>query len=291
LSLDDIEVLVLDEADRMVDMGFAPDLRRILKLLPRDRQTLMFSATMPSDLNAVANEALRHPKRLALAPPSRPAARIDQAFYPISRALKVDLLDRILSHGDLTSAIVFVRTKRGADRIGKQLKRRGHSIGVLHGDRSQGQRERALEDFRKGRVDILVATDIASRGIDVDDITHVINFDVPRSPDDYVHRIGRTGRMDAGGDAITLITPDEKKDVAAIEKALGHPVRRVKLDNFDYDKRPTAEPAQPATHDQHERRGRRHEEPRRKVAAAPAAPVYGRTPRAERPGQKKRRRF
>jgi ATP-dependent RNA helicase RhlE len=263
LSLDDIEVLVLDEADRMVDMGFAPDLRRILKLLPRDRQTLMFSATMPSDLNAVANEALRHPKRLALAPPSRPAARIDQAFYPISRALKVDLLDRILSHGDLTSAIVFVRTKRGADRIGKQLKRRGHSIGVLHGDRSQGQRERALEDFRKGRVDILVATDIASRGIDVDDITHVINFDVPRSPDDYVHRIGRTGRMDAGGDAITLITPDEKKDVAAIEKALGHPVRRVKLDNFDYDKRPTAEPAQPATHDQHERRGRRHEEPRR----------------------------
>jgi ATP-dependent RNA helicase RhlE len=291
LSLDEVEVLVLDEADRMVDMGFAPDLRRILKLLPRDRQTLMFSATMPSDLNAVANEALRHPKRLALAPPSRPAARIDQVFYPVGRALKVDLLDRILSHGDLTSAIVFVRTKRGADRIGKQLKRRGHSIGVLHGDRSQGQRERALEDFRKGRVDILVATDIASRGIDVDDITHVINFDVPRSPEDYVHRIGRTGRMDAGGDAITLITPDEKKDVAAIEKALGHPVKRVKLDNFDYDKRPTVEPAPQATHEQHERRGRRHEESRRKVSAAPAAPVYGRTPRAERPGQKKRRRF
>jgi ATP-dependent RNA helicase RhlE len=295
VSLEDIEVLVLDEADRMVDMGFAPDLRRILKLLPRERQTLMFSATMPSELNAVANEALRHPKRLALAPPARPAERIDQAFYPVSRALKVDLLDRILSMGDLTSAIVFVRTKRGADRMGKQLKRRGHSVGVLHGDRSQGQRERALEDFRSGRVDILVATDIASRGIDVDDITHVINYDVPRTPEDYVHRIGRTGRMNAGGDAITLITPDEKKEVAAIEKALGHPVRRMKLEKFDYDKRPEKEPVSHEHHehhDQHERHGRRgRSHATVQAAAVAAAPQFGRTPRADRPGQKKRRRF
>jgi len=294
VSLEDIEVLVLDEADRMVDMGFAPDLRRILKLLPRERQTLMFSATMPSELNAVAKEALRHPKRLALAPPEKPAARIDQAFYPVSRPLKIDLLDRILSKGDLTSAIVFVRTKRGADRMGKQLKRRGHAIGVLHGDRTQGQRERALEDFRKGRVEILVATDIASRGIDVDDITHVINFDVPRTPEDYVHRIGRTGRMDAGGDAITLITPDEKKEVAAIEKALGHPVRRAKLESFDYNKRPDHEPATHESSERHERRERHEQHERRGRAAAtpkPAAPAFGRTPRADQPVKKRRRRF
>jgi len=291
LSLDEVEVLVLDEADRMVDMGFAPDLRRILKLLPRDRQTLMFSATMPSELNAVAKEALRHPKRLALAPPQRPAERIDQAFYPVSRALKIDLLDKILAHGDLTSAIVFVRTKRAADRVGRQLKRRGHHVGVLHGDRTQGQRERALEDFRRGRVDILVATDIASRGIDVDDITHVINFDVPRTPDDYVHRIGRTGRMDAEGDAITLITSEDKKEAAAIEKALGHSVRRVKLEKFDYDKRPEAEPH--SHHDdKHERRSSHHSSAQhaRPVAVKPAA-TFGRTPKADKPGQKKRRRF
>jgi len=291
VSLEDVEVLVLDEADRMVDMGFAPDLRRILKLLPRERQTLMFSATMPSELNAVAKEALRHPKRLALAPPARPAERIDQAFYPVPRALKIDLLDRILSFGELSSAIVFVRTKRGADRVGKQLKRRGHAVGILHGDRTQGQRERALEDFRSGRVDILVATDIASRGIDVDDITHVINYDVPRTPEDYVHRIGRTGRMNADGDAITLVTPDEKKEVAAIERAVGHSIRDVKLKDFDYHKQPAHEPAH---HDrgaeQHERRGRR-EERRAHTAPAPAAPAYGRTPKADRPGQKKRRRF
>src|SRR5262245_9454446 len=291
VSLEDVEVLVLDEADRMVDMGFAPDLRRILKLLPRERQTLMFSATMPSELNTVAKEALRNPRRVALAPPAKPAERIDQAFYPVPRLLKIDLLDRILSKGDLASAIVFVRTKRGADRIGKQLKRRGHAIGVLHGDRTQGQRERALEDFRSGRVDILVATDIASRGIDVDDITHVINYDVPRTPEDYVHRIGRTGRMDAGGDAITLITPDEKKEVAAIEKALGHSVRRVKLESFDYNKRPEHEPPTHERHERHEQHERHDRRAHTAHAPTPAAPAYGRTPRADRPGQRKKRRF
>lgn len=294
VSLDEVEVLVLDEADRMVDMGFAPDLRRILRLLPRERQTLMFSATMPSELNAVAKEALHHPKRLALAPPQKPAERIDQAFYPVSRALKIELLDKILSHGDLTSAIVFVRTKRAADRVGRQLKRRNHHVGVLHGDRTQGQRERALEDFRSGRVDILVATDIASRGIDVDDITHVINFDVPRTADDYVHRIGRTGRMNAEGDAITLITSEDKKEAAAIEKALGHSVRRVKLDKFDYDKRPEAEPHahHEDKHERHERHGRSSSRAAPRAAThTPAAPTYGRTNKPDRPGQKKRRRF
>jgi len=303
VSLDEVEILVLDEADRMVDMGFAPDLRRILRLLPRDRQTLMFSATMPSELNAVAKEALRSPKRLALAPITRPAARIEQAFYPVPRHLKVELLDRILSQDDHESAIVFVRTKRGADRVGRQLQRRGHKAGILHGDRTQGQRERALEDFKRGRVDVLVATDIASRGIDVDDITHVINFDVPRTAEDYVHRIGRTGRMEATGDALTLITPDEKKEVAAIERALGKPVRRVEVSGFDYDQARAAEPhggGQGGGHggggshrsrEQHEgRRERSRSTAKAASAAAVAAPTFGRTPRPAHPTMKRKRR-
>jgi ATP-dependent RNA helicase RhlE len=197
VSLEEIEVLVLDEADRMVDMGFAPDLQRILKLLPTKRQTLMFSATMPPELNKVAKEALRHPQRIDLAPPSRPAESIDQSFYPVPRHLKAELLHEILDRFEDHTALVFTRTKHGADRLYRQLKTRGHRVGVIHGDRSQSQRERALAEFKRGRLEVLVATDIASRGIDVDDITHVVNYDVPRTPEDYVHRIGRTGRMNA----------------------------------------------------------------------------------------------
>ena len=210
VAFEDIEVLVLDEADRMVDMGFAPDLRRILKLLPTDRQTMMFSATMPPDLNKVAAEALVDPVRLDLAPPSKPAAGITQAVYPIARHLKTDLLDEILRRTSMGSVIVFTRTKHGADRLARQLEKRGQSVVALHGNRTQSQRERALRDVRRGRVQILIATDIASRGIDVREITHVINFDVPHTPEDYVHRIGRTARAEATGDAFTLMSPDER---------------------------------------------------------------------------------
>jgi ATP-dependent RNA helicase RhlE len=238
LRLDYVEVLVLDEADRMVDMGFAPDLRRILKLLPTERQTLMFSATMPPDLNKVAKEALRDPVRIDLAPPSRPAAGITQAIYPVPRNLKTELLDEILSRTEVRSVIVFTRTKHGADRLARQLARRNFSVAPLHGNRSQSQRERALSDLKRGRIQILVATDIASRGIDVEGITHVINYDVPHTPEDYVHRIGRTGRVDAVGDAFTLMGPDEQKDVAAIERFLGRTVPRVLLPDFDYKMRP-----------------------------------------------------
>ena len=234
VSLEEVEVLVLDEADRMVDMGFAPDLQRILKLLPTRRQTLMFSATMPPELNRVAKEALHDPQRLDLAPPSRPAESIEQAFFPVPRHLKVDLLAELLDRSDDHTAIVFARTKHGADRLYRQLKARGSRVGVIHGDRSQGQRERALEDFKRGRVDVLVATDIASRGIDVDDITHVINFDVPRSPEDYVHRIGRTGRMNAAGDALTLVAPEEDKDARAIERFLNRRIPHETVPGFDY---------------------------------------------------------
>jgi len=241
LRLDFIETLVLDEADRMVDMGFAPDLKRILRLMPRERQTLMFSATMPPELNRVANEALRDPARVDLAPPQRPAAGITQAVYPVPRHLKTDLLDSMLSQSEVSSVIVFARTKHGADKLARDLQRRGHSVATLHGNRSQSQRERALGDLRRGRVQVLVATDIASRGIDVEGITHVINYDVPHAPEDYVHRIGRTGRVDAVGDAFTLIAPEEMKQLSAIERFLGRAVPRVILPDFDYKRRTTTE--------------------------------------------------
>jgi ATP-dependent RNA helicase RhlE len=248
VSLEEVEVLVLDEADRMVDMGFAPDLQRILALLPSDRQTLMFSATMPPELNRVAKEALRNPKRLDLAPPSRPAAGIEQSFYPVPRHLKPALLEEILTRSPEHSVLVFTRTKHGADRLTRQMRNRGRDVAVIHGDRSQGQRERALSDFKRGKVGVLVATDIASRGIDVDDITHVVNYDVPRTPEDYVHRIGRTGRMDATGDALTLVSPEEHEEVAAIERFLGIKVPRVTLDGFDYKRRSVVEPSDRGGH-------------------------------------------
>jgi len=278
VSLDDIEMLVLDEGDRMVDMGFAPDLRRILKLLPRRRQTLMFSATMPPELNQVAREALSQPRRLDLGPPSRPADGIDQTFYPVPRHLKTDLLDDLLSRTEDGTALVFARTKHGADRIGRQLGRRGYRVAVLHGDRSQGQRERALLDLRRGRVAVLVATDIASRGIDVDHITHVVNYDVPRTPEDYVHRIGRTSRMSAGGDALTLVSPEEHKEASAIERFLGVRVPHVKLPEFDYQRRAAEEP-RPTRHGA----GR----PSRERRPIPAA-ATSRRARAETPGRQGR---
>ena len=239
LRLDFVEVFVLDEADRMVDMGFAPDLKRIIRLLPKKRQTLLFSATMPPELNKVAKEALVDPARVDLAPPSRPAAGITQAIYPVPRHLKTDLLDTLLSMDEVGSVIVFVRTKHGADRLARLLERRGQSIATIHGNRSQSQRERALSDLRRGRIQVLVATDIAARGIDVEGITHVINYDPPHSPEDYVHRIGRTGRVDAVGDAFTLMAPEEQKDVIAIEKFLGRAIPRVTLPDFDYKARGT----------------------------------------------------
>jgi ATP-dependent RNA helicase RhlE len=308
VSLDEVEVLVLDEADRMVDMGFAPDLQRILKLLPVKRQTLMFSATMPPELNRVAKEALRNPQRLDLAPPSRPAESIDQFFYPVPRHLKVDLLHEILDRSADRSALIFTRTKHGADRLFRQLKARGHRVGVIHGDRSQGQRERALAEFKRGRVEVLVATDIASRGIDVDDITHVVNFDVPRTPEDYIHRIGRTGRMNASGDAITLVGHEEEKDAKAIERFLGRRIPTETLSDFDYNKR--AEKVAPGSHGgRHEHHGAESDGARREGrgshgavhrssgqgtvtrATVPAGPAHGRRPKVNAPDRRNRRKM
>ena len=237
-SFDDVEMLVLDEADRMVDLGFAPDLRRILKFLPETRQTLMFSATMPPELNRVAKEALLEPVRVDLAPPPKPSAGITQAIYPVTRDLKDDLLNEMLSRTEVRNVIVFTRTKHGAERLARQLQRRGHSVGALHDNRSQIQRERALNDLKRGRVQILVATDLASRGIEVDGIAHVVNYDVPHTAEDYVHRIGRGNRSAAVGDAFTLMSPEEQSQVAAIEQFMGRTVPRVMLPDFDYRMRP-----------------------------------------------------
>ena len=288
VTFEEIEVLVLDEADRMVDMGFAPDLNRILRLLPRNRQTLMFSATMPPDLNKVAKDAMHDPQRVDLAPPSRPAAGITQAVYPVPRVLKTELLDMLLRRGDVSSVIVFTRTKHGADRLARQLVKRGHSVAALHGNRTQGQRERALSDLRRGRVQVLVATDIASRGLDVDDISHVMNFEVPHTPEDYVHRIGRTGRVEATGDAFTLMSPEEQKDVIAIERFLGRTIPRVLLPDFDYHQRVAPEPRDRAV-EHRPRRGERSAPPPR--PSTPAGPQHGRRPRTVGAGDRRRRRM
>jgi ATP-dependent RNA helicase RhlE len=285
VAFEDIEILVLDEADRMVDMGFAPDLRRILKLLPTNRQTMMFSATMPPDLNKVAAEALLNPVRLDLAPPSKPAAGITQAVYPIARHLKTDLLDEILRRTSMGSVIVFTRTKHGADRLTRQLERRGHGVVALHGNRTQSQRERALRDVRRGRVQILIATDIASRGIDVREITHVINFDVPHTPEDYVHRIGRTARAEATGDAFTLMSPEERKDLEAIERFLGKSIVRVQIPDFDYGKKTSSEPRESREGHGRESHGREGRGGSARTASAPRVV----TPRADAPVEHGRR--
>ncbi|HXJ71126.1 MAG TPA: DEAD/DEAH box helicase, partial [Verrucomicrobiae bacterium] len=291
VALDDVEILVLDEADRMVDMGFAPDLKRILRLLPRDRQTLLFSATMPPALNDVARDALVDAVRIDLAPPSKPAAGITQAVYPVPRALKTALLDALLGRADVSGVIVFTRTKRGAEKLARQLEKLGHPVAALHGDRTQSQRERALRDLKRGRVQVLVATDIASRGIDVEDLTHVINFDVPMAPEDYVHRIGRTGRADATGDAFTLMSPEEERDMKAIERFIGKSILRVTVPDFDYKQRPAPHgdgaPARSRGESSHGRghgdggRARGHDDRARAAAqpAAPAGPVHGRRPK------------
>lgn len=320
VSLDEVEILVLDEADRMVDMGFAPDLRRILKLLPRDRQTLMFSATMPRELNTVAKEALHHPRRIELAPAPRSTPAITQRIYPVGHHRKLDLLDRILldNKGRLR-AIVFARTKRSADRLASRLDRRGHGVVVLHGDREQRQRERALLDFKRGRARVLVATDIASRGIDVDHVTHVINYEAPRSPEDYVHRIGRTGRMEATGEAITLMSPEDREQVTAIERFQGRTIERVTVPGFDYGAHAESEPEPRAARGRTSSRGRAssrepaEREPRaargrassRKpapahapkrssgsgTAAEPAPALHGRRRQINPPGRRGRRRI
>lgn len=224
LKLDAVEILVLDEADHMLDMGFIHDLRRIATLLPRQRQSLFFSATMPAPIAELAAQFLTNPERIAVAPPSATAERVEQAVIHVDQSKKQDLLHALLSDAAITRALVFTRTKHGADRVMRKLESAGFEAEAIHGNKSQGQRTRALDAFKKGKARLLVATEIAARGIDVDDVSHVINFDLPNVPEQYVHRIGRTARAGQGGRAISFCAPDERAYLKDIERLTKQPV-------------------------------------------------------------------
>jgi ATP-dependent RNA helicase RhlE len=227
INLSSVEILVLDEADRMLDMGFMPDVKRIMSLIPKRRQSLLFSATVPNTIKALAASALNNPAAVEVARQNATADNVSELVYGINREYKRELLSYLIGSNNWRQVLVFVRTKHGADRLEKQLIEDGIRTAALHGDKTQGARTKALEYFKSGKVTVLVATDIAARGLDIDELPHVVNFDLPQVPEDYIHRIGRTGRAGSSGQALSLVCPEESWLLAEIEKLLKRQIPRV----------------------------------------------------------------
>jgi len=234
INFSGLEILVLDEVDRMLDMGFLPDVRRIVEACPRERQTLLFSATIPEEIERLSAWCLRNPVKISIGARRSAAETVKHAFYPVAAAQKFDLLKAMLDRTDYHSVLIFCRTKDGADRIARQLESESHKVTVMHSNRSQQERMDALDGFKTGRYEVMIATDIAARGIDIAGVSHVINYDVPQHPEDYVHRIGRTGRAQSEGDAFTIMTAEELPHVKAIEAFIAQKVPREKIENFPY---------------------------------------------------------